>query len=515
MKVTNRLVIGVMLLICSCSAQRTDAGEPVSRVSNEVERPNIIFLFADDQRADTISAYGNPFIKTPHLDRLAEEGFSLRQNYCAGSYSGAVCTASRAMLMTGRQWMRIPNGWKGIKTFPRLLSENGYKTFIVGKWHNGIATLKASFQEGESIFMGGMSDHTKVLVQKLHDGSLTKAEIAKGFSSQIFADSAIKFIGNRDRKSPFLLYVAFTAPHDPRMPPMAYRQLYYDKRPPLPGNFMPQHPFDNGFVTSAGRDEGLAPWPRTKGVISDQLCEYYGLITHLDQQIGRIMNALKASGQADNTIVIYTADHGLALGSHGLLGKQNIYEHSMKSPLIISGPGIPKGKSSDAFTYIHDLNATVCDLTGTLNHSGLDGKSLKGLWKGDIKEIHAAVYLPFQRIMRSVRVGHWKLHVYPRINHKLLFDLEKDPLEMHDLAGDPAYADKIHELTGKLKKWQNEIGDQQPLKVSHPAEKEIDLTGAKRKLDVWQPKWIRDKYFDGRNDPDHGPQIRRVQSKNI
>jgi len=115
-------------------------------------------------------------------------------------------------------------------------------------------------------------------------------------------------------------------------PPVNYREYYYDHHPPLPANFLPSHPFKNAPWIQMQRDQSLAPWPRTEEVISDQLCEYYGLITHLDEQVGRIMKALNDSPPANNTIVIYTADHGLALGSHGLLGKQNIYEQCMMSP---------------------------------------------------------------------------------------------------------------------------------------------------------------------------------------
>ena len=147
-------------------------------------------------------------------------------------------------------------------------------------------------------------------------------------------------------------------PHDPRNPPESYRQTYYDNPPPLPENFLPQHPFDNGQISRGGRDEGLADWPRQPDVIRDQLCEYYGLITHLDGQIGRILDAIDEHGFGENTVVVYSADHGLALGSHGLLGKQNVYEHSMRCPLVVRGPGIPANTSTMAMTYLLDLYRT-------------------------------------------------------------------------------------------------------------------------------------------------------------
>jgi arylsulfatase A-like enzyme len=158
---------------------------------------------------------------------------------------------------------------------------------------------------------GGMSDHTKVPVCSLGaDGKLTKPRAGEKFSSELFADSAIEFLEQHDRKKPFFAYVAFTAPHDPRMPPAAWVEPYYRERPPLPRNFLPQLPFDNGMM-QGGRDENLAAWPRTESVIRDQLAEYYGLITHLDTQIGRILVALDQSGHAHNTLIIYAADNGL------------------------------------------------------------------------------------------------------------------------------------------------------------------------------------------------------------
>ena len=212
-------------------------------------RPNIVFLFADDQRADTIGAHGNPHIRTPNLDQLAAEGFSFRRNYCAGSFSGAVCVASRAMLMTGRHWMNLPankpaSNWGDATVLPALLTSSGnYNSFIVGKWHNGRGTLDKSFTNGRSIYMGGMANHADFQVQDLADGKLSPKRDAGGFSSTVFADEAVKFIQNAGDDQPFFLYAAFMAPHDPRNPPEKYREMYYKKRPPLPENFLPQHPF--------------------------------------------------------------------------------------------------------------------------------------------------------------------------------------------------------------------------------------------------------------------------------
>jgi len=474
-------------------------------------KPNIIFLFADDQRADTIGAHGNPHIQTPILDKLAASGFSFRRNYCAGSFSGAVCVASRAMLMTGRHWMRIPSrkvasDWKELPLLPAVLnSEGDYRTFIVGKWHNGRATLQRAFSSGQSVYMGGMANHAAFQVQDLVDRELSPKRPAGGFSSAVFADAAVDFIQAAESDRPFFLYVAFMAPHDPRNPPQEYRNIYYDKRPPLPKNFLPQHPFMNAPQATMGRDEGLAPWPRIREIISDQLCEYYGLVTHLDQQVGRVLQALKDSPHAENTYVVYTADHGLAMGSHGLLGKQNVYEQSMQCPLILSGPGIPRGRSSDAFTYVHDLYATVCGFAGIKPPQEVDSLDLAPIMNGTASEVRDSVFLPFQDNQRAVRDKRWKLHIYPKINHQLLFDLASDPHEMNNLAEDAAHALEVERMTALMESWRTQLGDKAPLSVADPQPKEPEYDNSNRTLDVWQPKWIRDKYFDGRDNPNHGP----------
>ena len=461
------------------------------------QRPNILFLFADDQRADTIAAHGNPRIKTPHLDRLVSGGFSFRGNYIFGGNSGAVCMPSRAMLMSGKSWFRVDTvSLKGAKLLPELLGENGYVTFGTGKWHNGQPSWLRAFQRGKNVFFGGMSDHEKVPIRDLGpDGTLTEARIGEKFSSELFADAAIEFLRNHDGKKPFFVYVAFTAPHDPRSPPLPYREAYYRDLPPLPANFLPQFPFDNGMM-KGGRDENLAPWPRTEAVIRDQLAEYYGLITHMDEQVGRILAALDQTGQADNTLVVYTADNGLALGSHGLLGKQSVFEHSMKVPLIFAGRGIPRGKSTAAFTYLLDVFPTLCDVSGIEPPPGLEGESLRPLWEGKKDRVRDSVFLPLLQIQRAVRDDRWKLICYPKIGHMQLFDLQSDPDERTNRIDHPECAQHVQRLLKLLRAWQAKVGDTLQLPTENQPPEKVDLTGRPREPDPWQPEWIRKKYFD-------------------
>lgn len=458
------------------------------------KKPNILLLFADDQRADTIGAWGNPHIQTPNIDRLVHQGTSFRNNYCFGSNSGAVCMPSRAMLMSGRTWLDVPLNLQGVTLLPELLRKAGYTTFATGKWHNGVPSFVRAFPIGKSVFFGGMANHTEVPIADVQDGKVVNRRTAEKFSSEQFADAAVEFLESRHGDSPFFCYVPFTQSHDPRNPPESYREAYYKDRPPLPENFLPQHPFNNGMCKN-NRDENLAPYPRTPEVISDQLCEYYGHITYLDEQVGRILDTLKKSGKADDTIVIYAADHGLALGSHGLLGKQSVYEHSMRCPLVITGPGIPADQTTTAFTYLFDLFPTICELAAITPPDNLAGSSLKPLWTDPDARIRDSVFLPFTGLMRSVRDDRWKLIVYPPINYRQLFDLKNDPHEMKNLADDPAQKDRIERLTSLMKDWQNKVGDKQPLTVDNPKPREVRYDDFVRKPDKWQPQWIIDKYF--------------------
>ena len=456
---------------------------------------NFLFLLADDQRADSIHAYGNNYIQTPNLDKLIARGFSFRQNYCLGSNGGAVCVPSRAMINSGRSYFNVDSKITGVKIMPELLRENGYTTFATGKWHNQEESFLRGFETGKALYFGGMGDHTKVSVVDLGpEGKFINERVGEKFSSELFTNAAIEFLENHKGDKPFYAYVAYTAPHDPRNPPMKYRQMYYRNRPPLPKNFKPQHPFDNGHMV--GRDENLAPWPRTEDVIRDQLAEYYGLVTHLDEHIGRVLEVLRKSRHAENTIIIYAADHGLALGSHGLLGKQSIYEHSMGCPLIFAGPGIPKGSSTKAFSYLLDIFPTVCGLTGLQAPAGVEGKDLRPIWEGRADGVRDSVFLSFSKIQRSVRDERWKLIRYPQINHTQLFDLKNDPDELNNLADEPLQAGRVKQMLQQLKELQQKVGDSLPLTVANPKPKEIDLTGTPRKPDRWQPDWIVQKYFD-------------------
>jgi arylsulfatase A-like enzyme len=365
---------------------------------------------------------------------------------------------------------------------------------MTGKWHNGGPAVLRGFEKGKAILLGGMSNHEAVPVQDItEEGTFANKRTGKKFSSELFGDAAVEFLEQHDGATPFFAYVAFTAPHDPRQPPLAYCTPYYEKLPPLPPNFMPQHPFDNGWLI--GRDENLAAWPRTEAVVRDQLAEYYGMITHMDEQIGRILAVLKEKGFAENTIIVYAADHGLAVGSHGLLGKQNLYEHSMGAPLVFMGPGIPQARESSALTYLMDIMPTLCDVAGIEPPAAVEGANLRAIWEGKQESVRNTLYLTYEDSQRSVQDGRWKLIRYPKIGYMQLFDLEKDTSELENLAGLPEYSEKITLLLAELEAWQKRVGDTVELGEGNEEPEPVDLSGHPRKPDNAQPDWVIKKYF--------------------
>ncbi|MCH7871089.1 MAG: sulfatase-like hydrolase/transferase [Planctomycetes bacterium] len=426
------------------------------------DRPNVLFLLSDDQQWNAIGALGNTHIKTPNLDRLVARGITFSRTYCMGSWSGAVCLPSRAMLMTGRTLWRVNGKLDGLVTWPETLKNHGYATFFAGKWHNGTESFARSFTHGGHIMFGGMSNHLRVPVFRFDaDGKYPKENkfTADKFSSELFADDAIAFLETYDADRPFFAYVAFTAPHDPRMAPAPYAAMYDPDTIPLPANFMPEHPFDNGELRI--RDEMLAPFPRTPKVVRQHIAAYYAMITHMDAQIGRILDALKKSGHDDDTIIVFASDHGLALGQHGLMGKQNMYEHSLRAPLIIAGPGIPAGKRTGALCYLLDIFPTVLDLLNIPIPKSVAGRSLKPVIAGEQDTLRRTIYCAYKGLQRMVRDERFKLIKYhvKNVTTIQLFDLKNDPQEMHDLSKDPAHRKTLESLEAKLADWRKRSGD--------------------------------------------------------
>lgn len=440
-------VVGLSICAAKPQAAAQDVGE---------KRPNVLFLFTDDQRADTIAALGNPTIITPNLDKLANSGFVFRNAYCMGSTVPAVCMPSRTMLMTGRSLFHLAGLKADAPNFPRSMNAAGYVTYHYGKRGNTPQKIQEDFQHNK--YLKDVEDRTN------------------GYPGRTIADDGVKFLRERKKDKPFCMYLAFANPHDQRVVNAEYRGKYNEATFPLPKNYRPLHPFNNGELKV--RDESLAPWPRTEAEVRKHLTDYYGVITYLDKQVGRILDALRETGEYDNTIIVFSSDHGLAIGSHGLFGKQNLYEDGMKVPFIFAGPGIPKG-NSDAYAYLYDIFPTLCDLTGTPVPEGLDGKSLAPILRGQSTQVRDTVFLAYRTVQRAVRQGDWKLIRYPQINKSQLFNLKDDPHETNDLATQEN-AGRILRMHALLESHQKDFGDTQPLTTDKPEPAAIDASFFKK-----------------------------------
>ncbi|MCK9254095.1 MAG: sulfatase-like hydrolase/transferase [Clostridiales bacterium] len=443
--------------------------------NTQARKPNVLFILTDDQRFDTIHALGNPEIWTPNLDRLAARGTAFTQAHIPCGTSGAVCMPSRAMIHTGRTLFHLQEEGQQIPPEHTLLGEclqgAGYRTFGTGKWHNGTASFTRSFTDGGAIYFGGMWDHwnvpicdydptgaynnvINVIPNAFYSNTVMQVYcdrfVPGRHSTDLIGDTAISFIEHDTSDQPFFLYTAFMAPHDPRSMPEQFRSLYNPDRINLPDNFLPEHPFEYGI--HGIRDEVLAAYPREPAEIRRHIAEYYAMISHLDHEIGQILAALERSGKLDNTIIVLAGDNGLALGQHGLMGKQSCYEHSIRVPLLFSGPGIPHGARCDRYAYLLDVPCPA----------SVEGRSLLPLLRDSHESVRETLYFAYTDLVRSVKDDRYKLVEYVgQTRQTQLFDLLEDPYEQNNLAGQENHADTVDRLRRELIRCRDEWDDRQ------------------------------------------------------
>lgn len=411
------------------------------------QQKNVLIIFSDDHSYHALGAAGNKQVKTPHLDRLAKSGCYFTQTYVMGGNQGAICTPSRAMMLTGSYLHRlykdgatIPDS---ITSLPEVLRANGYHTFHTGKWHNDKASHHRMFTHGDKIFFGGMhfekeggQHHPKVYPFQ-ESGIYTENMLTQvdTYSSELYTDGAIRFIKSTTAKEkPWLCYLALTSPHDPRTPPSPFDKMYDPDNIKLPPNYLPQHPFDLGTLDI--RDELLLPRPITKGMVQKEIADYYGMISELDYQVGRILTALKENDFDKNTLIVFAGDNGLAVGQHGLLGKQNLYEHSIKVPMIFSGPDIPKSKYN-GFTYLSDMAPTILEYLGIYEKNNMEGISHYKVFKNTNQKIRSHLYNVYSNLIRSYTSDDgFKLILYRNKDLYVtqLYNLKKDPWESNNLS---------------------------------------------------------------------------------
>jgi arylsulfatase A-like enzyme len=440
-------------------------------------KPNIIFIFADDQCHSTIGALGNKEIKTPNLDKMVSEGVTFTHTFNMGAWHGAVCVASRTMLNTGQFLWRAQTSEKNLnrpkeqsKMWGKLMEDAGYETYMSGKWHvksnaedlfNHVGNIRPGMPnqtpEGYNRPIEGQPDKWSPYDTKFNG-------FWKGGKhwSEVLGDKSIEFIEHASkREKPFFMYLAFNAPHDPRQSPKEYVDMYPLENISMPEDFMPEYPWKDEIGCSANlRDEKLAPFPRTDYAVKVNRQEYYAIISHMDAQIGRIVAALKESGKMDNTYIFYTADHGLACGHHGLMGKQNMYDHSVRPPMMVVGPDIPKNKRIDAMVYLQDIMPSTLELANFEQPKYVEFNSLLPLLKGEAtKSNYKAIYGAYRHVQRMVRTENFKLIVYPEAKKLLLFNLKEDPMEIDDISDVPHYKGKVKEMYALLLEQQTIMGD--------------------------------------------------------
>lgn len=460
-------ISGILLLLMSLMYWPAQAQQSSQRAKN------VLVIYSDDQTHNTIHALGNDKIRTPNLDKLAQQGLAFMQAHVMGGHQGAVCVPSRAMMLTGRYVNRLPGDGSvipdSIVSLPEVLQQKGYSTFHTGKWHSDKASHNRLFKSGDNIFFGGM--HFPKDGGQEHPGVFhydptgiypaTQRWNSDTFSTELYADAAIRFLSSKEaRAKPFYCYVAFTSPHDPRTPPKKYADLYQPEKMTLPPNFLPQHPFDNGDLNV--RDEQLIPHPRTREDVKREIALYYGMISEMDAQVGRIMKALDDAGLRENTIIVFAGDNGLAVGQHGLVGKQSLYEHSIRVPMIISGPGIPKNTRTDAFAYLSDISPTLYDYLGINPPATVEAKSLMPVVNNPKTSVRSSIYNVYGHWSRSIKSADgFKLILYnvKGVSTTQLFDLKKDPWEMRDLSNEKSYAEKIRQLRSLLKQEMRDAHD--------------------------------------------------------
>jgi arylsulfatase A-like enzyme len=450
----RRIAGWLLLALVACA-------EPApGRPAGAAGRPNFLFIISDDQSPLELKAY-DPLspLDTPNLDRLAREGIVLDVAVHMGAFVSAVCTPSRTMIKSGRTLWHLPIAPEARKRCPPDLERNslaavfnraGYDTMRVGKVGN-------SYEAAKKLFTVNLEPVRRTGVEP--GGNAWKA------------DRVLEYLDRRGAardRNPFLIYFGFSHPHDPRNgtpellakygavnhadpespPPADPRQ------PKLPPNYLPAHPFRTTLLPDQ-RDETKVSgvWSRRdEGTIRNEIGRYFACIEDIDAQVGRVLRRLEAMGELDRTYVFYTSDHGVAIGRHGLQGKQNLYEHSWRVPFIVRGPGIRPGSRAEGNIYLLDVLATLCDLAGIPAPDTNEGLTFKPVLEGRRNAVREVLYGVHgggtKPGMRCVRKGDWKLIKYDgddgAVRETQLFNLAENPHELLAQHRDP----KVIALTG-------------------------------------------------------------------
>lgn len=454
----NRSRLRILLLTAFVTVPVATLWSQTPSATPPTTRPlNVLLVVSDDHRHDALGCAGNPVVKTPNIDRLAASGVRFTHAFA----EVPICTPSRAAYLTGRHGasngvtffgMRLLDG---TPTWAGTLKDHGYQTAFTGKWHNVRGFDEYGFDWSANVFQAGMGNYRN---PKLIQRPGEKPTVIEGEITELITDAAVRFL-DQPKTSPFFLYVAYTAPHDPREPPPEYEKMYDPQQMPLPKNFRPVPQPDPG--TLGIRDEKLLSVPRDPADIRRETAKYYGLITYMDVQFGRILQALDKNGLADSTVVMFAGDNGLTLGSHGLLGKQTLHEEGIRIPLIMRHPRLKAaGEKRDALVDLCDMMPTALEWVGVPVPAGVQGASLADVYAGKAASVRDCVFNRYDergvQMFRSIRTDRYKLIQYIQLDREQLFDLASDPYELKDLAEEPQLRDIRRDLHERLMKWRAE-----------------------------------------------------------
>jgi arylsulfatase len=453
LRITTLAVAASFAAAASAQDGRSESASP--------SRPNILVLYADDWRHDTLGCAGNAIVKTPRVDRLAAEGI----RFTRACVTTSICGVSRACLYTG-QWMSR-HGCTGFdmfktpwgETYPGLLRDSGYHVGHVGKWHNG------KFPAEQFDF--SREYHGKHFV-KLADGS----EIHVTEKNE---RDALEFLRSRPGDEPFSLTVCFFAAHSQDSHPKQYlyqetsAALYRDAKIPVPKTATDEHFRRLPPFIANEKNEGRNRWHwrfDTPERYQEFMKAYYRLVTEVDTACGNILDELAKQGVLDNTLVIFTTDNGYFHGEHGLADKWYPYEESIRVPLVVRDPRMPtdrRGKTNDEFALSVDLAPTLLAAASVAAPQTMQGQDFAPLyladdppkWRDEFYYEHPTIkskdFIPSSAalVRRDMKYVHW-----PEFGYEELFELRADPHEEHDLAKDPKFAEdlrKLREQFGKLK----------------------------------------------------------------
>ena len=440
-------------------------------------RPNIIFIMPDQLRHDFLSCYGASFIKTPNIDALGDHGIRYRHAYS----EHPVCVPARASLLTGMNAIKtgvLDNGHYlrpdyracGLQTWPELLNSAGYRTVATGKMHFYPWEKYFGFQQriiAEDKLWGFIEDDYHHYLQKAGYTKRAFAEVTEYHENHMACISPLpweynvdhfvgretsRWIDEYDGEAPFAMMVGFPGPHSPYDPATEYATFRPEDMPkPLP-----EESRDTSMMPVARRsrsDSTRRSWyavrnnnSPTSETYLQQRAYYTGLIVQIDLEVGQIVGALAKKGILENTVIIFSSDHGDYLGDHGLSGKGSFYEAACHVPMLVYHPAILKPEVSDHLVTLTDVTASMLNLAGKKVPSFMDARPLPGLQLPD-ENIRERIFGVLGRGWMLFD-GNWKLCKYPQGAH--LFNLHQDPGEQHNRVRDPECADIFHRMDTQL-----------------------------------------------------------------